>query len=935
MRASTIRKLCTLSTLFRSHSAWKAMALASSSSFSISEHNASEFNHSSMSHNRVPSRGAEDSPDDDNTSSEVSSIVYSPSPAEEPVVVKEEPVVEEVDYRKAKMEKVADFTWCPDLSPGYLLTKRRGLARERKNKWIFKLSHDERFDRLVKMCAKRLGTGTTLDVFRQLGRETGVKEFNALIKMSIQKARTTNNEYIAIEELSKAFHLLENMKECGFKLEEETYQPLLRYVIDMGMVKEFQLFSDVVRAECSVSRLGYYEMLLWIRVEDEEMIRDICEYITVEDGQDTAAMRENYLLALCESDLKIQITDVLKNIDITMLSSAKSIASVFQSLGRLQLESLAENLFLDLRAQDFDEDDISGFIADYAVSIPNLAVEDIISKFKSLHDLLEVLHSSSSYEKLIMYCCDLGKVDVALDLVDNMCEAGFTLSTRMLQSILHICEETYEHILVYRIYSIIQRFHLKLNGEICRCLVNFCVRVKDFKGAYKMVDDLEKMNFKPNTAMYNAIMAGYFRECSALYFALHHCYTISQHINVLSYYSDSYYQSGTVFHDLWPLCYCGAPTIWSSLISVVPHLWFVFYGLWLSFSFCLAFFLRVFLSERPLRKNISGALRVLKHMQDANVNPDVQTFSYLISNCETEEDIIKYREEMEQYKIPLAKPIFMALINSYAACGKLDMAKQVILDPNIPAKSLNEIKSVLVSALASHGQLSEALLVYEEINKAGYNLEPKAVISLIEEFTKFKGELDGMLMLLTELSDLDYWVDGCFRVIIYCIHNKHLSSAIDLFKKLKDKFESDELVLEVLFDEVFAAIATSESSNLQIGLDLLWAVKNELGLVPSRQCLDFLLSACTNAGDLSNARLIWREYEVAGFPYNVLSYLRMYQALLASGDYRSANFMLSKIPKDDSEVSAIIKACQETYSGLSSVAKTKTKVTKKKEKREA
>ncbi|XLR27477.1 hypothetical protein S83_055377, partial [Arachis hypogaea] len=82
--------------------------------------------------------------------------------------------------------------------------------------------------------------------------------------------------------------------------------------------------------------------------------------------------------------------------------------------------------------------------------------------------------------------------------------------------------------------------------------------------------------------------------------------------------------------------------------------------------------------------------------------------------------------------------------------------------------------SVLVSALALHGQLSVALLVYEEINKAGYNLEPKAVISLIEEFTNFKGELDGMLMLFIELSNLDYWVDGCFRVIIYCVHNKHL-----------------------------------------------------------------------------------------------------------------------------------------------------------------
>ena len=59
---------------------------------------------------------------------------------------------------------------------------------------------------------------------------------------------------------------------------------------------------------------------------------------------------------------------------------------------------------------------------------------------------------------------------------------------------------------------------------------------------------------------------------------------------------------------------------------------------------------------------------------------------------------------------------------------------QVVLDSNIPNKSLNEIKSVLVSALASHGQLSEALLVYEEIKKAGHNLRPKAVITLIVRF---------------------------------------------------------------------------------------------------------------------------------------------------------------------------------------------------------
>ncbi|KAG4967983.1 hypothetical protein JHK82_033688 [Glycine max] len=101
-----------------------------------------------------------------------------------------------------------------------------------------------------------------------------------------------------------------------------------------------------------------------------------------------------------------------------------------------------------------------------------------------------------------------------------MCEAGFTLSTEVLQYILQICEESYEYVL--------------------------------FEGAFRMIADLEDMNFKPTTNMYNAIMAGYFRE-----------------------------------------------------------------------------------------KNISGVLRVLKKMRGANVKPDSQTFSYLIRNCEKEEDIMK------------------------------------------------------------------------------------------------------------------------------------------------------------------------------------------------------------------------------------------------------------------------------------------------------
>ncbi|XP_022634393.1 pentatricopeptide repeat-containing protein At4g04790, mitochondrial isoform X3 [Vigna radiata var. radiata] len=709
----------------------------------------------------------------------------------------------EVDQEE-KRKSALDIPWMADLSHSNLSVKRKEVMRERKHKWIFKYSCNDRFNRLIKLCAHRLGATKTVNVFSHLGRKTGVKEYNALIKVCIEKARATDDEYIAVNEMSKAFHLFKSMRDFGCPLEEQTYGPLLCYLIDMGLVQEFQLFSDVIKAENprSASRLGYYEMLLWLRVDNEEMIRDICEFIIVDDRD--SDLRASYLMALCESDKTMQLLDVVKNVDIIKLLSAECIVNIFRSLGRLQQQSVADDILLDLRTRDYDEDNISNFIVSYAVSIPNLAVGD------------------------------------ALDIVEQMCDAGFNLSTDVLQFILQICEESFEYIWVHRIHSIICRYHLELNGEICRCLVHFCVRIKDFEGAYKIICDLEEMNVKLTANMFNAIMAGYFRE-----------------------------------------------------------------------------------------KNINAGLRVLKHMQGANVDPDSQTFSYLINNCETEEDIVKYCDEMKQSGIQPTKQVFMALVHSYAACGNLEKAKQVVLDPHIPGKSLNEIKSVLVGNLVSHGQLSEALLVYEQIKKDGHKLEPKAIKCLIEELTQHNGELDALLLLLNEMSDLDYWVDGCFKVILYCARNNDLSSAMLLLKQLKDKFENDEMVLEALFDGVFSAIAASEATHLQIGLDLLWAIKDELGLRPSRQCLDFLLSACANAGDLNNARLIWREYEIAGFPYNVLSYLRMYQTLLAAGDGRSASFILKKIPRDDAEVCAVIMACEETYSALNSVGEKKEQLKRK------
>lgn len=60
---------------------------------------------------------------------------------------------------------------------------------------------------------------------------------------------------------------------------------------------------------------------------------------------------ENYLLALCESERKEELEQLLKIIDITELSSVECVASIFKSLGKLSLESLAEMLLLELKTR--------------------------------------------------------------------------------------------------------------------------------------------------------------------------------------------------------------------------------------------------------------------------------------------------------------------------------------------------------------------------------------------------------------------------------------------------------------------------------------------------------------------------------------------------------------------------------------------------------
>lgn len=760
----------------------------------------------------------------------------------------------EDDYKR--LDKELSIPWFSSMSRGSTSLYRKELARERKQKWVFKGTQTSRFHRLVNMCAKKMGSDNTLQVFGKLGRETGVKEFNALMRLCIDKARKTEDDEVILRQIYKAYKVLEIMKEQGFPVKEVTYGPLLMYLIDKGLVEEFHFFCHLIKDENSdsVSRLSYYEMLLWVGVDDEDKIKELLDNIATKDGEDRSSLQENYLLALSESDRKDEVLLLLNSIDITNVSSVNHITNIFRSLGRHTLESTAKSFLQALKIHDVEAEKISNYIYNYAISVPNLMVGDIVLNINNMHTELEVAPSSAPYEKLIRQCCDSHKVHIALEIVDHILEAGLPLSVEIYLCILTACDESCEYNLVRHIYALMCRHDVKPNNEIFRCMISLSVKMKDYDGAYGMIRDLEKMNLIPTAGMYNAILSGHFRE-----------------------------------------------------------------------------------------KNFSGALKVLKEMESAQVLPDSQTFSYLISNCSREEDITKYYEELKISGVQVTKHIFMALINAYASCGQLEKAKQVVLDKGVPVKNLNEIKSVLVSALAIHGKVADALGIYEELKQAKCNLEPKAILSLIEHLQN-EGDSNRLIELLEELKETDYWVNGCFRVVSYCVRHKFMDTAIDLLKKLSDEFHDDEMASEVLFDEVFCQVAEAEPVDLQIGLDLLQAIKKELGLCPSRKSLDFLLTACAKAKDLHSCFSIWQEYEKAGLPYNVLTFLRMYQAVLALGDRKSAKKMLRQIPRDDPHVCCVIDASQTAYGRRASGTKvskadnkareeTVTKKTRKKSKK--
>lgn len=202
----------------------------------------------------------------------------------------------QIPIERKSSDNVLNIPWGSDKSITCSSPLRKELSRERKGRWIYKNTQMHRFDQLVRMSAQKLGTEATLDVFGKLGRETGIKEYNALINLCIEKAREGNDEDISLDHIHKAFQLFNSMREQGFPLEEETYGPFLVYLIDMGMIQEFHFFSKFVEDEnpSSFSRLAYYEMLLWIAVKDEEKVQELCNSVGLDSSSQSLALAGIY-----------------------------------------------------------------------------------------------------------------------------------------------------------------------------------------------------------------------------------------------------------------------------------------------------------------------------------------------------------------------------------------------------------------------------------------------------------------------------------------------------------------------------------------------------------------------------------------------------------------------------------------------------------------
>jgi hypothetical protein len=185
-------------------------------------------------------------------------------------------------------------------------SRKKEMTRERKKNYIFRNTESHRYTKLMKICAKRLGSTATVEFFNKLRRDTGTKEYNALIGLCIREARMSRDMEEQIEYIRQAYKLLLLIKEKGSVIEEASYGPIVSYLVDFKMVQEFDELCGFLEEENprAFSRLGYYEMLLCIRISDEDRIKKLCESFGKASDDDDYSLAGTLLYIRCWDSTK-------------------------------------------------------------------------------------------------------------------------------------------------------------------------------------------------------------------------------------------------------------------------------------------------------------------------------------------------------------------------------------------------------------------------------------------------------------------------------------------------------------------------------------------------------------------------------------------------------------------------------------------------------
>lgn len=171
--------------------------------------------------------------------------------------------------------------WITKEPPFTAVQRAKEMSRFRKTLRMPEAKQDYRFSEVMTMIARKVGTVSTLALLDRMGMKLAVQDFNALIGICVEKARHAVDDEEALDQIYKAYQLLRLMKEKGLSLSEGSYGPCLAFLVDMEMEQDFLFFSKWIKYESPEAspRIGYYEMLFLIKVNDHERILDLCNNV--------------------------------------------------------------------------------------------------------------------------------------------------------------------------------------------------------------------------------------------------------------------------------------------------------------------------------------------------------------------------------------------------------------------------------------------------------------------------------------------------------------------------------------------------------------------------------------------------------------------------------------------------------------------------------